>query len=219
MLDTKALILTIKLAAIVTPFLIFFVLPLAYFLSFTKFKGKNILKAFLNLPLFLPPTVLGLFLLILMGPDSMVGSFFEKLTGSRLIFSFQGIVIAFVLINIPYGIQPIITAFDKLDKKLIEASKMLGFNSIKRFTHVILPNSIGGIAAASALVFSHCLGEFGVVLMVGGAIPGVTKVASVSIFESVEMLDYSGALGMSFILLGFGLFFSFLISGVLLKND
>lgn len=217
-MDLQALFLTIKLALFVTPFLIVLVLPAAYFLSFSDFRGKSFIEAFLNLPLFIPPTVLGFFLLMAMGPDSFLGFGFEALTGKRLIFSFYGLIFALIISNIPYAVQPIITAFEKLDKRLIEASMMLGFSGFKRFFLVIVPNSIGGIAAASALVFSHCLGEFGVALMVGGGIPGVTKVASVSIFESVEMLDYSGAFKMSFILLLGGLLFSFLISGGLKRR-
>ena len=216
-MNTEALILSVRLASSVTPLLILSVLPLAYALSFKVFSGKKIIESFLNLPLFIPPTVLGFFLLLLMGPESAFGSFFESFTGKRMIFTFQGLVFALMISNIPYAVQPIITSFEKIDKKLLEASQMLGFSGFKTFYLVILPNSLGGIAAASALVFSHCLGEFGVVLMVGGAVPGVTKVASVSIFESVEMLDYSGAFKMSLVLLCAGLFFSFLISGVLKK--
>lgn len=219
MLNINSLILTLKLAAMVTPILMAVVLPLGYLMGFYEFKGKRIIEALLNLPLFIPPTVLGFFLMMIMGPNSFCGSLFEKLTGKALIFTFEGLIFALMIANIPYGIQPVLTAFEKLDKRLIEASKMLGFNSFKRFFLVVIPNSAGGIACACAMIFSHCLGEFGVVLMVGGAIPGITKVASVSIFESVEMLDYSGALKMSLILLAIGFFFSFLISGVLKKND
>jgi molybdate transport system permease protein len=218
MLDLKSLILTVKLAGIVTPFLVIAVLPAAYLISFTRFKGQKIVEAALNLPLFIPPTVLGFFLLIMMGPDSFPGSVYEKITGSRLIFSFEGLVLALMISNIPFAVQPVLTAFRKLDKRLIEASQMLGFNRFKTFILVVVPNSVSGIASSAALVFSHCLGEFGVVLMVGGSVPGETKTASVSIFESVEMLDYSGAFKMSFILLAAGFFFSFLITGVL-KND
>jgi molybdate transport system permease protein len=217
MTDIKSLILTIKLALIVTPFLVVSLMPLSYFISFKDFYGKNLIRALLNLPLFIPPTVLGFFLLATMSPESFLGQTYENITGQRLVFTFQGLVLALTVSNIPYAFQPMSASFEKLDKRLVEASKMLGFSELKTFFMVIIPNSIGGIAASSALVFSHCLGEFGVVLMVGGAIPGRTKTASVSIFESVEMLDYSGAFKMSAILLVTGLFFSWLITGVLRK--
>ncbi|MCB9494103.1 MAG: ABC transporter permease subunit, partial [Desulfobacteraceae bacterium] len=205
MTDIKSLILTIKLALIVTPFLVISLMPLSYFISFKDFYGKNLIRALLNLPLFIPPTVLGFFLLAAMSPESFLGQTYENITGQRLVFTFQGLVLALTVSNIPYAFQPMSASFEKLDKRLVEASKMLGFSELKTFFMVIIPNSIGGIAASSALVFSHCLGEFGVVLMVGGAIPGRTKTASVSIFESVEMLDYSGAFKMSAILLVTGL--------------
>jgi molybdate transport system permease protein len=217
MTDITSLVLTIKIALFVTPFLIIFIMPLSYLISFKNFYGKTFTQAFLNLPLFIPPTVLGFLLLLAMSPESFLGQFYENITGKRLVFTFQGLFLALMVSNIPYAFQPMSASFQKLDKRLVEAAKMLGFSELKTFFMIIIPNSIGGIAASCALVFSHCLGEFGVVLMVGGAIPGRTKTASVSIFESVEMLDYSGAFKMSAILLVTGLFFSWLITGVLRK--
>ncbi|WP_027179069.1 molybdate ABC transporter permease subunit [Maridesulfovibrio bastinii] len=202
-MDTASLWVTARLALCVTPLLLCAALPLAYFIVFSRVKGKKIIEATCNLPLVLPPTVLGFYLLVAMGPNSPLGEGWETFTGSRLIFSFSGLVIGSMVYSLPFAIQPLKTSFAKLDTRLIESAYILGLSPIKTFFRVILPNSLGGVASAGVLIFAHTVGEFGVALMIGGSVPGQTRVASISIFEHVEMLDYAGAASLSIVLLIF----------------
>lgn len=202
-MDVMSLWVTARLALCVTPLLLCAALPLTYFLVFTPVKGKRIIEATCNLPLVLPPTVLGFYLLVAMGPTSALGKSWESIFGSRLIFSFEGLVAASMIYSLPFAVQTLKTSFSKLDKRLIESAYILGLSPVKTFFKVILPNSLGGLASAAVLVFAHTVGEFGVALMIGGSIPGETKVASISIFEHVEMLDYAGAASLSIVLLIF----------------
>ena len=200
-MDWTSLFVTGKLALVVTPILVGACLPLAYFLSFSRFRGKGLVEALLNLPLVLPPTVLGFGLLMAMGPRGMLGRAWETLFGHSLAFTFGGLVIASLVYSLPFAIQPLKTSFNKLDRRLLEASWVLGQSRTRTFFRVVLPNSLGGMAAAAVLVFAHTIGEFGVALMVGGSIPGRTKVASIAIFEHVETLEYSAAANLSLVLL------------------
>ncbi|MFH1488121.1 MAG: molybdate ABC transporter permease subunit [Pseudomonadota bacterium] len=195
------LVLSGKLALVTTVILVVLAAPLAYVLHYARFRGKSLLEALVNLPLVLPPTVLGFYLLILMGPKGAAGRFWEWLTRTSLVFSFQGIVFASIICSLPFAFQPMKTAFSKIDKRLIESAYVLGLSRISTFFRVVLPNSIGGIAAAAILVFIHTIGEFGVILMVGGSIPGKTKVVSIAIYEAVEALHYREAGIMSLSLL------------------
>jgi molybdate transport system permease protein len=190
-----------KLALITTILLVTLSAPLAYVLTFSRFTGKSLCEALVNLPLVLPPTVLGFYLLIVMGPKGILGRFWEWLTHSPLIFSFAGIVFASLLYSLPFAIQPMKAAFTKIDRRLLENAYVLGLSPVSTFFRVVLPNSIVGVAASAILVFVHTLGEFGVILMVGGSIPGKTKVASIAIFEAVEALRYNDAWVMSLTLL------------------
>jgi molybdate transport system permease protein len=195
------LVLSGKLALVTTVILVILASPLAYVLHDARFRGKSLLEALINLPLVLPPTVLGFYLLIIMGPEGAIGRLWDLLTKTPLVFSFPGIVFASVICSLPFAFQPMKTAFSKIDKRLIESAYVLGLSKISTFFRVVLPNSLGGIGAGAILVFIHTIGEFGVILMVGGSIPGKTKVASIAIYEAVESLHYREAGIMSLSLL------------------
>jgi len=190
----EPLVLSAKLALITTLLIPLAAAPLAYVLAFRRFPGKSLLDALVSLPMVLPPTVLGFGLLLLMRPQGALGGAWESLTGQRLVFSFMGIVLASLVYNLPFAVQPLRTAFEKLDPRLLEASAVLGLSPLRTFFRVVLPCSLPGLAAASVLVFAHSLGEFGVILMVGGSIPGSTKVAAIAIYEAVEAMRYHDAL-------------------------
>lgn len=175
----------------------FIAAPIACMLAFGRFAGKSAVDALVSLPMVLPPTVLGFWLLVIMGPHGSLGMFWENMTGQRLVFSFMGILLASLVFNLPFAVQPLRAAFEKLDHRLLESAAILGLTRTQVFVRVIIPNSLGGLAASSILVFAHSLGEFGVILMVGGSIPGETKVASVAIFEAVEALRFDDAFLMS----------------------
>ena len=195
------LLLSGKLALVTTVFLLVTVSPVAYFFTYYRFKGKGLCEALLNLPLVLPPTVLGFYLLVVMGPEGMLGKLWQWLTKDSLVFSFSGIVMASLIYSLPFAFQPMKAAFAKIDRRLLESAQILGLSRPSIFFRVVLPNSIPGIVAAAILVFIHTLGEFGVILMVGGSIPGKTRVASIAIYESVEALHYEDAGIMSLTLL------------------
>ncbi|WP_028587480.1 molybdate ABC transporter permease subunit [Desulfocurvus vexinensis] len=190
----EPLVLSAKLALITTLLIPLAAAPLAYVLAFRRFPGKSLLDALVSLPMVLPPTVLGFALLLAMRPQGALGGTWESLTGQRLVFSFTGIVLASLVYNLPFAVQPLRTAFEKLDPRLLEASAVLGLSPLRTFFRVVLPCSLPGLAAASVLVFAHSLGEFGVILMVGGSIPGSTKVAAIAIYEAVEAMRYNDAL-------------------------
>ncbi|MCT4626470.1 molybdate ABC transporter permease subunit [Halodesulfovibrio sp.] len=208
------LLLSAKLAfctMLLIPFLAF---PPAYFLAFSKCRGKSMLDALVTLPMVIPPTVLGFGLLVAMSPSGTVGSIWHTITGSRLIFSFAGILFASLVFNLPFAVQPLRASFEKLDKRLLESAAVLGLSPFQTFYRVIIPNCIGGIVASSILVFAHSLGEFGVILMVGGSIPGRTQVASIAIFEAVEAMRFDDALFMSATLIPVCFVFLLIINAV-----
>lgn len=192
-MDLQPLYLSAKLAFFSTVILMLLVTPLAYLLTYFRFRGKLLLDALISLPLVLPPTVLGFYLLVAMGPRSPIGHGWQSVFGTPLVFSFAGIVIASMLHSLPYATQPLKAAFEKIDSRLLESAYVLGVSPVATFFRVVLPNSIGGLAAAAILAFAHTMGEFGVILMVGGSIPGETKVASIAVFELVESLKYQEA--------------------------
>ncbi|MEN6474479.1 MAG: molybdate ABC transporter permease subunit [Syntrophaceae bacterium] len=193
MIDLVPLYLSAKLALVTTAILLVIGAALAYPLAMSRFAGKSLCEAFINLPLVLPPTVLGFFLLMLMGPRAVLGRAWQALFGSGLLFTFTALVMASIIYSLPFAVQPMKTAFTRIDKRLIENAYVLGLSPLKTFFRVILPNSLGGVAAGAILVFLHTLGEFGVILMVGGSMPGETKVASIAIYEAVEALRYQDA--------------------------
>ncbi len=200
-MDWTALFLSLKLALVATTILMLLTAPLACVLAYVRLPGKAFLEAFVNLPLAMPPTVVGFYLLILMGPEGQLGRLWTGMTGSPLLFTFAGIVIASVIYSIPFALQPMRAAFEKIDPRLIDSARVLGLAPPAIFIRVILPNSLNGIAASAILVFLHTLGAFGVILMVGGSVPGQTRVASIAIYEAVETLQYGSAAMMSLALL------------------
>ncbi len=200
-MDWTALFLSLKLALVATTILMLLTAPLACLMAYSRLPGKAFLEAFINLPLAMPPTVVGFYLLILMGPEGQLGRLWTGVTGSPLLFTFAGIVIASIIYSIPFALQPMRAAFEKIDPRLIDSARVLGLSPPAIFMRVILPNSLNGIAASAILVFLHTLGAFGVMLMVGGSIPGETRVASIAIYEAVETLQYGSAAMMSLALL------------------
>ncbi len=191
--DFSAFYLTFKLALITTLILLFIGVPLAYVLSKIQSRFKPFFEAIVSLPLVLPPSVLGFYLLIALSPNSVVGGFLKSNFDINLVFSFSGLVFASVLYSLPFMVQPVQAGFEALPKSLEEASLSLGKSKFKTFTAVLLPNCKPALLKATVLTFAHTIGEFGVVLMIGGNIPGQTRVASIAIFDEVEALNYSNA--------------------------
>jgi len=197
----ESLFISLQLALVTTLILLCIAIPLAYVLAFKSFAGRTVLEVIVALPLVLPPTVLGYYVLLMIAPNSMLGSAWQNLFDSSLAFSFSGMVLASILYSLPFAVQPIQQAFRALPKQWLELGKNQGMNIKQVFRHIILPASKGGVLVASALAFAHTMGEFGVVLMVGGSIPGETKVASIALFEMVEMQQQSDASMLALILL------------------
>lgn len=200
-MDFLPLILSAKLALTCTVILLIIGTPIAYFLAFKNFKGKFLVESFISLPLVVPPTVLGFYMLVLLGPKGPLGQGWNLLTGNSLAFTFAGLVIASLVHGLPFAIQPIKASFEKLDPRLLEMAYVMGLSPLQTFFKVILPNTINGLTAAAMLTFAHTMGEFGVILMVGGSIPGKTKVASIAIYEYVENLQYDKAAIMSLVMI------------------
>jgi molybdate transport system permease protein len=197
------LLLSLKLSSVTTLLLIVLGVPFAYWLVFTRFRWKFLVESVVALPLVLPPTVLGFYLLMVIGGNSFIGQWYETVFNKPLAFSFQGLVLGSFLYSLPFAVQPIQTAFSSVDKKLLEASWSLGRSNVYTFFRVILPLSRHGIITGCVLSFAHTLGEFGVILMIGGNIPGVTRVASVAIYDEVQSLNYGSANMYAAILLSF----------------
>ncbi len=200
-MDYQAIYVTLKLALVTTALLMLVAAPLAYLLAYTRFPGKSFLEALIYLPMALPPTVIGFYLIVVMGPKGFAGAAWEALTGHSLLFTFTGIAIASIIYGIPFAVQPMKAAFQKVDRRLLENAYILGLSKRAAFLRVIIPNSLNGIAASAVLVFLHSIGAFGVLLMVGGSIPGQTKVASIAIYEAAEIMNYqaAGLMALSFI--------------------
>jgi molybdate transport system permease protein len=167
--------------------------PLAYWLAMTRWRGKFLVEAVVAMPLVLPPTVLGFYILLAAGPDSPAGQVYERLTGRLLPFSFPGILAASVLYNLPFAVRPFTAAFAGMNRRLIEASWCLGESRWNTFRRVTLPLCWPGVLAGMVLTFAHTIGEFGVVLMVGGNIPGVTRTLSIALYDDVQALNYAAA--------------------------
>tara|TARA_B100001013_G_scaffold333424_1_gene250366 strand:+ start:85 stop:756 length:672 start_codon:yes stop_codon:yes gene_type:complete len=201
--NLAAIWLTVQLATVTTCILLFFGTALAWWLSRTKSRAKPIIEAVTALPLVLPPTVLGFYLLVIMSPDNAIGSFWVHLTGSTLTFSFAGLVVASVIYSLPFMVQPLQNAFETVGSEPLEAAASLRAAPLNAFVTVAMPLSARGFLTAIVLTFAHTVGEFGVVLMVGGNIPGETRVISIAIYEHVETLQYAAAHSLSLALLGF----------------
>lgn len=202
-MDWQPILLSMELALVTTVLLLVLATPVAYLLAFHRFRGRSLVEAVFALPIVLPPTVLGFFVLIAVGNLSPFGRAFNAVFGHGLAFTFTGIVIASILYSFPFAVQPIQNAFIAINPKLIETSRTLGCGRWQTFWRVLLPSARVGIITGAMLSFAHTVGEFGVVLMVGGSIPGETKVASIAIYENVEILNYSQAAVMSLIMLSF----------------
>jgi len=202
-MDYTAIWLTIQLAGITTAALLIVATPLSWWLAFTNSRLKPVVETLTALPLVLPPTVLGFYFLVILGPAGSIGKWWLELTGTTLTFSFSGLVIASMIYSLPFVVQPLANAFANMGRKPLEEAASLGASPIDRFFFVALPLSKRGFLTAAILGFAHTVGEFGVVLMVGGNIPGQTRVISISIFESVETLDFANAHLMSALLIGF----------------
>ena len=196
-MELLPLYLSAKLASIATLILIGIAAPMAYLLTNFSWRGKSLVEALVNLPIALPPTVIGFYLLFVLGPKGAVGVMWESLFGGTLLFTFTGIVIASIFYSLPFAIQPIKASFEKIDPRIRESAYVLGLSPAATFFRVIIPNSVNGIAAAAILVFLHTMGAFGVVLMVGGSIAGETRVASIAIYEAVESMQYEKAWALS----------------------
>ena len=188
-----AIWLTMQLAAVTTVILLISALPLGWWLATTKARIRPLVEAITALPLVLPPTVLGFYLLILMRPDAPLGGLWVRATGDTLAFSFAGLVVASVVYSLPFAVQPMQTAFMAVPAATLEAARTLGASARDAFFSVSLPLARRGFVTAAVLSFAHTVGEFGVVLMVGGNIPGKTRVISIEIFTAVETLDYATA--------------------------
>lgn len=217
-MDWLAFWITLKLACITTALLVVIGIALSLWLSASERWYKSLFASLFNLPLILPPTVLGFYLLILFNPHGFLGKIWLRLTGSTLSFSFSGLVIASIIYSLPFAVRPIHNAFESVAENAMTTARMLGASYWDSVFSVLLPLSRSGILTSMILVFAHVVGEFGVVLMVGGSIPGETKVISVSIFEQVELFQYDKANHMSFILIGFALVVLFLVFLVNKKN-
>lgn len=200
-MDWTALGVSLRLSFWTMVLLVFIGMPIAYWVAFSRWRFKFFIEAIVALPLVLPPTVLGFYVLISIGPKSPLGSLYRDITGSLLPFSFEGLLVASVLYSLPFAVQPFASAFGAVDRRLIEASRCLGAARWRTFRRVILPLSLPGVVTGMVLSFAHTLGEFGVVLMVGGNLAGKTRTASISIYDSVQALDYTSAFETSLLLL------------------
>lgn len=192
-MNWTAIALTLKLATLTALILVVVGLPLAYWLSFSRWRWKFLVESVVALPLVLPPTVLGFYILVAIGPHSPLGRFYTSLVGHPLPFTFEGLLFASILYSLPFAVQPFATAFDQVDRRLVETSWTLGVSRVKTFFKLIIPLSVAGVVTGFVLSFAHTLGEFGVVLMVGGNIEGETRTVSIDIYDEVQALNYAGA--------------------------
>jgi len=192
-IDWEPFWLTLQLAVIVSAILLVIGLPIAYWIAFSRSRLKFLVEAVVALPIVLPPTVLGFYVLVALGPRSPLGRWWIALTGHTLAFTFSGLVIGSILYSLPFAVQPFAASFSGVDRKLMAASATLGASPLRTFVRVVLPLSIPGLIAGTALSFAHTMGEFGVVLMVGGNIPGVTRTVSIDIYDQVQASNYAAA--------------------------
>ena len=192
-MDWQAFRLTIRLAVLVAAVLFVVGLPIAYWIAYSRRRWKFVVEAVVALPIVLPPTVLGFYVLVALGSRSPLGRWWQSLTGHTLAFTFGGLVIGSILYSLPFAVQPFAAAFSLVDAKLMAASAVLGASKLRTFFRVVLPLSVPGVVTGIALSFAHTMGEFGVVLMVGGNIPGVTRTVSIDIYDRVQAFDYAGA--------------------------
>jgi molybdate transport system permease protein len=202
-INWQAFGLTIELAAVVSAILLVVGLPLASWIAFSRWRWKFLVEAMVGLPIVLPPTVLGFYVLVALGSRSPLGRWWQSLTGHTLAFTFTGLVIGSVLYSLPFAVQPFAASFSSVDRKLLAASATLGASPLSTFFRVVVPLSMPGLVTGVALAFAHTMGEFGVVLMIGGNIPGVTRTVSIDIYDQVQASNYASANAMALLLLVF----------------
>jgi len=212
--EWQAIQVTAKLCLYTTVILLLLATPLAWWLSRGRSHGRVLVQAIVALPLVLPPTVLGFYLLIVLGPRGVVGSTLENLGLHHLAFTFEGILIASILYSMPFAVQPLTEAFRNLGRRPVEVASSLGAGALDRFRTVIFPLTRGGFVVAATLTFAHTLGEFGVILMLGGSIPGETQVLSVLIYDHTEAMNYDAAHGLSLMLLIFAFLTLFVVYSI-----
>ncbi len=200
-MDWPALAVSLRLAFWTMAALLVLGVPIAYWVAFSRWRFKFLVEAVVALPLVLPPTVLGFYILVAIGPQSPLGRAYQWLTGGLLPFSFGGLLVASILYSLPFAVQPMAASFGSVDRRLLEASYCLGSWRWKTFRRVVLPLSVSGVVTGLVLSFAHTLGEFGVVLMVGGNLPGRTRTASIAIYDEVQALNYDTAFETSLLLL------------------
>jgi molybdate transport system permease protein len=201
-MDQQAIFLTFRLAAITTLILLGISIPLGYWLAYSQARWKPLVEAAVALPLVLPPTVLGFYLLVLMGPRTAVGRAVSVVFGHPLAFSFAGLLVGSVIFSLPFAVQPITSGFRSIDREILEAAQLLSARPARILLRVLLPLARPFLLTAAVLAFTHTVGEFGVVLMIGGGIPGVTKTLSISIYDQVQDFAYAQANHTALLLLG-----------------
>jgi len=211
MIDWQAMQLTLELALLVSGALLVLGLPIAYWITFSPWRGKFLVESLVGMPLILPPTVLGFYLLIAFGSQSFLGRAWQSLTGHTLAFSFAGLVVGSILYSLPFAVQPFAASFAAVDENLLAASSILGASRWRTFWRVVMPLSIPGVITGLVLTFAHTVGEFGVVLMIGGNIPGVTRTISIDIYDRVQAGEYAAANQTALVLL----LFSFVVLALL----
>lgn len=204
-MDVQALGLTLRLAAVTTVLLLALGVPLAFWIVSTRSRLRPLVEALSTLPILLPPTVLGFYLLVLLGPRTPVGRAAIHLFGHPLSFSFAGLVVGSVIYSLPFAVQPLIAGFHAVDPALVEQARLLGASRLRILRQILLPLSIRSLLAAATLCFTHTVGEFGVVLMIGGDIPGATRTLSIAIYDQVQDFSYAAANRTALLLLGFAL--------------
>jgi molybdate transport system permease protein len=202
-INWQAFGLTIELAVVVSTVLLVVGIPFAYWIAFSRWRWKFLVEAVVALPIVLPPTVLGFYLLVALGSHSPLGRWWQSFTGHTLAFTFTGLVIGSILYSLPFAVQPFAASFSSVDGKLLAASATLGASPLRTFFRVIVPLSLPGLVTGVVLTFAHTMGEFGVVLMIGGNIPGVTRTVSIDIYDQVQASNYAAANGMAILLLVF----------------
>jgi molybdate transport system permease protein len=202
-----SLALTVKLAGMSTMLLMLIALPLGWWLATTRMRGALLLEIVISMPLVLPPTVIGFYLLLMLSPAHALGRWWEQMFGQTLPFSFSGLVVGSCVYSLPFAVQPVVAAFRMLPPEMAQAAKSLGMTGRQTFFHVLLPLARSGVYSGAILAFAHTIGEFGVVLMLGGNISGVTRVASIALYDQTQTLEYANAHGFALLLLliSFGL--------------
>jgi len=202
-MDWTAIALSLRLASLVSAILLVIGVPIAYWLTFSSWRGKFLVESIVALPLVLPPTVLGFYVLVALGSRSPVGRAWAAWMGHPLAFTFEALVIASILYSFPFSVQPVASSFAQIDRTLLEASAMLGAGRLRTFWRIVLPLSVEGVVSGAVLTFAHTVGEFGVVLMVGGNLPGITRTVSIAIYDDVQSLNLAAAHQTALALLAF----------------